>query len=117
MRPDHDQRDGLPHADCRRGDPQRAHHIFVGVADIVQFVKQARSDDMLGDEQRDQQPENDLRGLARRHDQRAPAIERDQRQHEMDEQRTVEQDRRRRVAPHGEKDVPAFLGGFAAKSG
>ena len=110
MRPDHDQRDGLPHADCRRGDPQRAHHIFVGVPDIEQLVKQPRADDMLGDEQRDQQAENDLRRFARRHDQRAAAIERDQRQHEMDEQRTVEQDVAGGLRQTRKKDVPARLG-------
>ena len=112
MCPDDDQSDGLPNAHCRCVDPQRPHHIFVIVPDVVQFVEQACSDDVLRDEQRDQQPEQDLRGLARRHDQRAPAVERHQHQHEMHEQRPVEQNRRRRIAPRGDKDLPPRLRSF-----
>ena len=112
MRPDDDQSDGLPNADSRRVDPQRPHHILVVSRTSYISWSSACSDDMLGDEQRDQQAEQDLRGLARRHDQRAPAVERHQHQHEMHEQRAVEQNRRRRIAPRGEKDLPPRLRSF-----
>ena len=106
MPPDDHQRDGLPDADIRRGDPQCPDHELVGILDPGQRMKDPRADDVFGDHERDQQAEHDLGGFPCGHDKAAPEIERAQHQRDMDQHGAVEHDGACRIAPDRQEPQP-----------
>ena len=86
-------------ADRGRVDPQRADHEFVVDVDAGHRAVDAGADDVLGDKQRNEKAEHDLRSLLGRHLQRALEIKRAQHENDVDGRRAIEDDSSRKRAP------------------
>lgn len=59
--PDGDDTERLPRTVCRVPDPERTDDRLVVIDVAVELVGDARADDMIHKQQRDQQAEHDLR--------------------------------------------------------
>ncbi len=110
MAPCDDDGDGLPEADNRRVDPQRLQYKSVIVFDPCQGVEHAGADDVLGQKQRDREAEKNLDRFTRGHHQRAAAVERQQYQRQMDDNRAIEDDCTERISPDQQEPWTHGLG-------
>jgi hypothetical protein len=99
MRPDHQQCEDLLDAGRRRIDPQRPGDEFVVDVYAGHRSVDAHADDVLGDQQRNEKAEQDLRGLLGGHLQRALEIKRAQHENDVDGRGAIEEDSSRKRTP------------------
>ncbi len=109
MHPDHDQCDRLSHANVGRVDPERPYGRVVCVGKAVEAVDDPRGDDVVDQQQRHQQPGDNLEGLADRHPKRPAKIQRPEHQKDMDDDRTVEKAGADGIAPYQQEDKATFF--------
>ena len=84
--------------------------VFGSQAEALEGV--AGRDEVADQHDRHRQAEDDAQGLQRRHPQRAPIVDREQRQPDMHRHRAVQQQRARRAVPDPHRRPQRALGGL-----
>jgi hypothetical protein len=86
VEPRHPDGEQLTLAVLRREGPEHQRHARVGVLHAVELPGDPRADDVGDEQRRDRESERELRGLPERHAQRAPLVERPERERDVREQ-------------------------------
>jgi hypothetical protein len=112
MQPRHGQDGRLlqPAGGLEHPDDQQL--VGVGIIGPVDHMDEPRADDVDGQQRRDQQPDDQLGRFPSGHSQAASPIDRPERQPEMDDQRSIENDRPDRVAPQPQEWPASMLHGL-----
>ena len=100
VEPGDQERDRLLHAFHRIEHPDGHDDVSVKVLDAEKLVQPAVADDVDDQERRDRQAGDDLQRLAQRHAQRAAAKDGVEDEPEMDQERNIENQGTRGIAPH-----------------